>query len=94
VVCGAPPARPPPAAPQAQACEYLGAYLRDAWSAAIKSAVRGSLAGAGKGWAALGESSWGTYKAGKMRRLLTVVRLAMEDSVRCAAGGGGREVVG
>jgi dynein heavy chain len=67
---------------QAQACDYISAYLRDTWSVAIKNAVRSSLAGAGKGWFNLGESSWDTYASGKMRKLLTVVRLNMEDSIR------------
>lgn len=44
--------------------------------------ARAAFKDVGKGWYNLGETNWHTYEFSKLRRLLLLVRLIMEDTLR------------
>jgi len=55
---------------------------------------RSSFEGVGKGWYNLAESNFESYRFSKLRRLMSLVRYGMEDTLRYLAEGSMREFVG
>jgi dynein heavy chain len=47
-----------------------------------KACCRSSFKDVGKGWYHLGETNWQTYEFSKLRRLLILMRLMMQDTLR------------
>ena len=66
----APPLPPPP--PQVQA------YLETSWIPQLKHLVQSSLMDVNKGWFNISEDSWEVYLDSKLRRLMELVRYAMQ----------------
>jgi dynein heavy chain len=58
------------------------AKLRDQWVVSLQKLIATKFAGIGKGWFNIAETSQETYLHGKLRKLLTVVKLLMQDTVR------------
>merc|ERR1719281_161557 len=58
------------------------AKLRDQWVVSLQKLIATKFAGIGKGWFNIAETSQETYLHGKLKKLLTVVKLLMQDTVR------------
>ncbi|KAK9803422.1 hypothetical protein WJX72_010826 [[Myrmecia] bisecta] len=69
-------------AAQAQAADQTANYLKEAWLAALKTAIRNSFKDIGKGWYNLNEANYETYQFSKLKRFLLLVRFVMEDTLR------------
>ena len=58
------------------------AQLRNGWVQSLVEAVRTRFAGVGRGWYNMHETNKLTYELGKLKRVLTVVRLLAQDTLR------------
>ncbi|XP_054472107.1 dynein axonemal heavy chain 1 [Anoplopoma fimbria] len=67
---------------QSQVHTQISLLLREAWISTLSSSIRSSLGDCGKGAYNVNESRWDMYKFSKMNRLMAVVRLTLEDSLR------------
>ena len=67
---------------QTQAADQMFNYLRETWVLTLKNIIKSSFKDVGKGWFNLHESNLESYNGSKMKRFLTMVKFAMEDSLR------------
>jgi dynein heavy chain, axonemal len=67
---------------QVTASDSTQNYLHDAFVMQLHRGITGSLNRVGKGWFNIHESNHRTYAYSKLKKLLTVVRFMMEDSLR------------
>eukprot|EP00775_Hariotina_reticulata_P004794 gene4794-5043_t len=79
---------------QATSMDAVSNHLKDNWMASIKNIIKSSFEGIGKGWYNLAESNFESYRFSKLRRLMSLVRYGMEDTLRYLAEGSMREFVG
>ncbi|KAF6265909.1 dynein heavy chain 2 [Scenedesmus sp. NREL 46B-D3] len=79
---------------QIAATDAVANHLRDNWAASIKNIIKMSFKDVGKGWYNLAESNFEAYRFSKLRRLLGLVRLSMQDSLRYLAEGSMAKFVG
>jgi dynein heavy chain len=56
--------------------------IRDQWATPLSKLVTKEFASLGKGWFNIFETSSDTYSYGKMRKVLLVIRLMMQDTLR------------
>ncbi|KAG8459526.1 hypothetical protein KFE25_012861 [Diacronema lutheri] len=66
---------------QQQALGTVSAHIKDVWLPALKAGVRHNLKDVGKGWFNLAEKDERVYAVSKLRKLLHVVRLMMQDAI-------------
>ena len=85
MVRGPSPAPPLPL-PQVQA------YLETSWIPQLKHLVHSSLMDVNKGWFNISEDSWEVYLSSKLRRLMELVRYAMQVGLVGEGLGGVRRV--
>ena len=67
---------------QRNAITQMGKEIRDVWSGRIIKVILEDFENVGKGWFSIHETSSDTYREGKMKKLLTVIRFMMEDALR------------
>jgi len=67
---------------QRNAITQMAKEVRDTWMANIVKIIRSDFESVGKGWFSIHETSADTYREGKMKKLLAVVRFMMEDTMR------------
>ncbi|GAX80571.1 hypothetical protein CEUSTIGMA_g8008.t1 [Chlamydomonas eustigma] len=67
---------------QIQNIDQIGNYLKDTWCTSLKAIVKSSFKDVGKGWYNLHENNMETYAFSKLKRLLSLVRFTMEDTMR------------
>eukprot|EP00928_Gymnodinium_smaydae_P009061 TRINITY_DN13347_c0_g3_i1.p1 TRINITY_DN13347_c0_g3~~TRINITY_DN13347_c0_g3_i1.p1 ORF type:complete len:4331 (+),score=1052.12 TRINITY_DN13347_c0_g3_i1:55-13047(+) len=56
--------------------------VKDAWASKLQKIVFKNFEHVGKGWFSIHETNPDTYRQGKMRRLLAVIRFMMQDTMR------------
>jgi dynein heavy chain len=67
---------------QQQNYDAVQGFLRNQWVPNVKRAIEHSLSSFGKGWFNLKEQSQEVYDVSKLRRLMMLVRLTMQDALR------------
>ncbi|XP_074517159.1 dynein axonemal heavy chain 1 [Sebastes fasciatus] len=67
---------------QSQMHTQISLYLRETWVVALSNSIRSNLGDIGSGSYNVNESCWDTYKSSKLYRLMAVVRINLEDSLR------------
>ncbi|KAG9394461.1 dynein light chain binding [Carpediemonas membranifera] len=67
---------------ETQAIGTAKGQLAEQWVVYLKNGIKGAISKCGKGWFNLQESSYDVYVVSKLRRLLTLVTLVMQDTTR------------
>ncbi len=60
---------------------YITSQLKEGWVNNMRDIIRKHFGGVGKGWFNIKETSKETYEFGKLKKLLTRIRLSMEESI-------------
>ncbi|XP_058497468.1 dynein axonemal heavy chain 1 [Solea solea] len=60
----------------------ISLYLRETWIVTLSNSIRTHLANVGRGAYNMNESVWDVYKSSKLYKLMAVVQLHMQDSLR------------
>ena len=66
---------------QTRTIDSAAEYLRDKWANTIRNAIKHSLRDVGKGWYNLGERDIEVYNVSKLKRLLAMLNMMMQDSI-------------
>jgi dynein heavy chain len=56
--------------------------IKDSWVTNLQKIILKNFENVGKGWFSIHETNQETYRQGKMKKLLTIVRFVMQDSMR------------
>ncbi|XP_023120862.2 dynein axonemal heavy chain 1-like isoform X2 [Amphiprion ocellaris] len=67
---------------QSQIHTQINKFLRDTWTVTLSNSISSNLATTGKGTYNINESHWEIYKMSKLYKLMAVVRLNQQDSLR------------
>ncbi|CAE8653368.1 unnamed protein product, partial [Polarella glacialis] len=65
-----------------QAITAQAQKMREAWVVSLQKIILRNFSTVGKGWFSIHETNPDTYRQGKLKKLLAVVRFMMEDSLR------------
>jgi dynein heavy chain len=66
---------------QSRVTDGAAAHLREGWAGAIRNAIRHSLRDVGKGWFNLNEKDIEVYQVSKLKRLLAMLNLVVQDTI-------------
>ena len=64
---------------QHQAIASTGVHLKDVWLTSVKNALVNGLRDVGKGWFQMNTEKREVYEISKLRRVLTLVNLMLQD---------------
>merc|ERR1719171_3163095 len=56
--------------------------IKDSWVSNLQKIILKNFENVGKGWFSIHEVNQETYRQGKMKKLLTIVRFVMQDTMR------------
>jgi dynein heavy chain len=67
---------------QKNTISHTSKHIREKWNVDLQHIVHANFKSVGKGWFSLHETNVDTYRQGKLRKMLQVIRFMMEDSLR------------
>eukprot|EP00899_Mesostigma_viride_P012150 jgi/Mesvir1/20936/Mv08007-RA.1 len=67
---------------QMQASDQVANHLKESWVINLRNLVRNTFKDVGKGWFNLGEQNMETYAGSKLKKVLTMIRFIMGDTLR------------
>lgn len=56
--------------------------MKESWVPTLRTAIRTSLERISKGWYNLDETSYEVYQDSKLKKLMELIKFAMQDSIR------------